>query len=83
MSNQTEAELKVVAVITLNRILELTPNDPHNDPHIVSTLKKLEWDIIKHYNLKPNESVVVTLKGSDYTVERNDFDKLTITLTSL
>lgn len=28
MSNQTEAELKVVAVITLNRILELTPNDP-------------------------------------------------------
>lgn len=79
MSNQTEAELKVVAVITLNRILELTPNDPH----IVSTLKKLEWDIIKHYNLKPNESVVVTLKGSDYTVERNDFDKLTITLTSL
>lgn len=45
MSNQTEAELKVVAVITLNRILELTPNDPH----IVSTLKKLEWDIIKHY----------------------------------
>ena len=47
MSNQTEAELKVVAVITLNRILELTPNDPH----IVSTLKKLEWDIIKHYNL--------------------------------
>lgn len=55
MSNQTEAELKVVAVITLNRILELTPNDPH----IVSTLKKLEWDIIKHYNLKPNESVVV------------------------
>lgn len=81
MSNQTEAELKVVAVITLNRILELTPNDPH----IVSTLKKLEWDIIKHYNLKPNESVVVTLKGSDYIVERNDFDKLTITstLTSL
>lgn len=78
MSNQTEAELKVVAVITLNRILELTPNDPH----IVSTLKKLEWDIIKHYNLKPNESVVVTLKGSDYTVERNDFDKLTITLTT-
>lgn len=79
MSNQTEAELKVVAVITLNRILELTPNDPH----IVSTLKKLEWDIIKHYNLKPNESVVVTLKGSDYIVERNDFDKLTITTTSL
>lgn len=79
MSNQTEAELKVVAVITLNRILELTPNDPH----IVSTLKKLEWDIIKHYNLKPNESVVVTLKGSDYIVERNDFDKLTITSTSL
>lgn len=78
MSNQTEAELKVVAVITLNRILELTPNDPH----IVSTLKKLEWDIIKHYNLKPNESVVVTLKGSDYIVERNDFDKLTITPTS-
>lgn len=78
MSNQTEAELKVVAVITLNRILELTPNDPH----IVSTLKKLEWDIIKHYNLKPNESVVVTLKGQDYTVERNDFDKLTITLTT-
>lgn len=78
MSNQTEAELKVVAVITLNRILELTPNDPH----IVSTLKKLEWDIIKHYNLKPNESVVVTLKGSDYIVERNDFDKLTITSTS-
>lgn len=78
MSNQTEAELKVVAVITLNRILELTPNDPH----IVSTLKKLEWDIIKHYNLKPNESVVVTLKGSDYIVERNDFDKLTITLTT-
>lgn len=79
MSNQTEAELKVVAVITLNRILELTPNDPH----IVSTLKKLEWDIIKHYNLKPNESVVVTLKGSDYTVERNDFDKLTIISTTL
>ena len=79
MSNQTEAELKVVAVITLNRILELTPNDPH----IVSTLKKLEWDIIKHYNLKPFESVVVTLKGSDYIVERNDFDKLTITSTSL
>lgn len=79
MSNQTEAELKVVAIITLNRILELTPNDPH----IVSTLKKLEWDIIKHYNLKPNESVVVTLKGSDYIVERNDFDKLTITSTSL
>lgn len=78
MSNQTEAELKVVAVITLNRILELTPNDPH----IVSTLKKLEWDIIKHYNLKPNESIVVTLKGSDYIVERNDFDKLTITSTS-
>ena len=78
MSNQTEAELKVVAVITLNRILELTPNDPH----IVSTIKKLEWDIIKHYNLKPNESVVVTLKGSDYIVERNDFDKLTITSTS-
>lgn len=78
MSNQTEAELKVVAVITLNRILELTPNDPH----IVSTLKKLEWDIIKHYNLKPNESVVVTLKGSDYIVKRNDFDKLTITSTS-
>ena len=78
MSNQTEAELKVVAVITLNRILELTPNDPH----IVSTLKKLEWDIIKHYNLKPNESVVLTLKGSDYIVERNDFDKLTITSTS-
>ena len=79
MSNQTEAELKVVAVITLNRILELTPNDPH----IVSILKKLEWDIIKHYNLKPNESVVVTLKGSDYIVERNNFDKLTITSTSL
>ena len=79
MSNQTEAELKVVAVITLNRILELTPNDPH----IVSTIKKLEWDIIKHYNLKPNESVVVTLKGSDYIVERNNFDKLTITSTSL
>ena len=79
MSNQTEAELKVVAVITLNRILELTPNDPH----IVSTLKKLEWDIIKLYNLKPNESVVVTLKGQDYIVERNDFDKLTITSTSL
>ena len=75
MSNQTEAELKVVAVITLNRILELTPNDPH----IVSTLKKLEWDIIKLYNLKPFESIVVTVKGSDYIVERNDFDKLTIT----
>lgn len=75
MSNQTEAELKVVAVITLNRILELTPNDPH----IVSTLKKLEWDITKLYNLKPFESVVITIKGSDYTVERNDFDKLTIT----
>lgn len=75
MSNQTEAELKVEAVITLHKILNLTPNDPH----ITATLKKLEWDIIKHYNLKPNESVVVTLKGSDYTVERNDFDKLTIT----
>lgn len=74
MSNQTEAELKVVAVITLNRILELTPNDPH----IVSTLKKLEWDVIKMYNLKPNESVVVSIKGSDYTVERNDFDRLLI-----
>ena len=79
MSNQTEAELKVVAVITLNRILELTPNDPH----IVSTLKKLEWDIIKHYNLKPYESTIVTVKGQDYTVERNDFDKLTITSTTL
>lgn len=77
MSNQTEAELKVVAVITLNRILELTPNDPH----IVSTLKKLEWDIIKHYNLKPFESIVVTVKGQDYIVERNDFDRLFTTIT--
>lgn len=75
MSNQIEAELKVEAIITLNKILELTPNDPH----IVATIKKLEWDVIKHYNLKPNESVVVTIKGSDYVIERNDFDKLTIT----
>lgn len=75
MSNQTEAELKVEAVITLQKILELTPNDPH----IVSTLKKLEWDIIKHYKLKPNESVVVTIKGLGQVIERNDFDKLTIT----
>ena len=75
MSNQTEAELKVEAIIILNKILELTPNDPH----IVATIKKLEWDVIKHYNLKPNESVVVTIKGSDYVIERNDFDKLTIT----
>ena len=75
MSNQTEAELKVEAVITLQKILELT----QNDPHIVSTLKKLEWDIIKHYNLKPNESVVVTIKGLGQFIERNDFDKLTIT----
>lgn len=74
MSNQTEAELKVVAIITLHRILELTPNDPH----IVSALKKLEWDVIKMYNLKPNESVVVSIKGSDYTIERNDFDRLLI-----
>lgn len=74
MSNQTEAELKVVAIITLHRILELTPNDPH----IVSTMKKLEWDVIKMYNLKPNESVVVSIKGSDYNVERNDFDRLLI-----
>lgn len=77
MSNQTEAELKVVAVITLNRILELTPNDPH----IVSTLKKLDWDIIKLYNLKPFESIVVTVKGQDYIVERNDFDRLFTTIT--
>lgn len=72
MSNQTEAELKVVAILTLRRILELTPNDPH----IVSAMKKLEWDVIKHYNLKPFESVVVSIKGSDYTIERNDFDRL-------
>lgn len=77
MSNQTEAELKVVAIIILNRILELTPNDPH----IVSTLKKLEWDIIKLYNLKPFESIVVTVKGQDYIVERNDFDRLFTTIT--
>ena len=75
MSNQIEAELKVEAIITLNKILELTPNDPH----IVSTIKKLEWGVIKHYNLKPNESVVVTIKGSDHVIERNDFDKLSIT----
>lgn len=48
MSNQTEAELKVVAIITLHRILELSPNDPH----IAATLKKLEWDVIKMYNFK-------------------------------
>ena len=77
MSNQTEAELKVVAVIPLRRILELTPNDPH----IISTLKKLEWDIIKLYNLKPFESIVVTVKGQDYIVERNDFDRLFTTIT--
>lgn len=77
MSNQTEAELKVEAVITLQKILELIPNDPH----IVATLKKLEWDIIKHYNLKPNESVVVTIKGSGYAIERNDFDRLLTTIT--
>ena len=77
MSNQKEAELKVEAVITLRRILELTPNDPH----IVSTLKKLEWDIIKLYNLKPFESIVVTVKGKDYIVERNDFDRLFTTIT--
>lgn len=77
MSNQKEAELKVEAVITLRRILELTPNDPH----IVSTLKKLEWDIIKLYNLKPFESIVVTVKGQDYIVERNDFDRLFTTIT--
>ena len=41
-------------------------------------MKKLEWDVIKMYNLKPNESVVVSIKGSDYTVERNDFDRLLI-----
>ena len=75
MSNQIEAELKVEAIITLNKILELTPNDPH----IVATIKKLEWDVIKYYSLKPNESVVVTIKGFDYVIERNDFDKLTIT----
>ena len=45
----------------------------------MATLKKLEWDIIKHYNLKPNESVVVTIKGLGQVIERNDFDKLTIT----
>lgn len=77
MSNQTEAELKVEAVITLHKILNLTPNDPH----ITATLKKLEWDLIKHYNLKPLESVVVTVKGSDYVIERNDFDRLLTTIT--
>lgn len=76
MSNQIEAELKVEAVITLHKILELTPNDPY----IISTIKKFEWDIIKMHNLKPFESVVVSIKGSDYMVERNDSDRLIISV---
>lgn len=72
MSSQKEADLKVEAIITLNELFKLTPDDPH----IVATLKKFEWDVIKHYNLKVGEAEIVTIRGVDHMIERTTHDRL-------
>jgi hypothetical protein len=74
MSYQVEAELKVEAMLTLSKLLNL---DIGNQD-VRDSLKWLNKDIIEYYNLKRGESVVVTINNREVKIERTESDKLAI-----
>lgn len=75
MSYQTEAELKVEAMLALSKLLDLDIGNQE----VRESLKWLNKDIIEYYCLKRGESVVVTIKNREVEIERTESDKLAIT----
>lgn len=75
MSYQVEAELKVEAMLTLSKLLNL---DIGNQD-VRDSLKWLNRDIIEYYNLKRGESTVVTINNREVKIELTESDKLAIT----